>query len=416
MWRVICVLGVIAFFGREVGATPSPPVEGVYPVRVGDETVFNLSEAHEKLSAAERATRAVRSIEQGLKESSSQVRVTPGPEVDVISLGSKSVAAISDADAQAAGVATRKDLAESIAVRLRQTVKVERKRQAIAEQVLRVSGVVLFGLLALLLIRLVGRMSKKITRLATRESGAVGAVRVHTLELLPASAAREVLRVSILGASWLIRLGLLYTWFLAALSLFPATRPLVGKATGYLFSPVLELLERFASRLPLLVALFIAFLAVLLVIRFIALYAAAIESREITDGWLSPATARTSGKLLIILTGLLALLFVTPLLTGDSDGSLTRLGVLGLGAVALGSTPYIASCVIGVRAVYSGSFSTGDSVSYGGQRGRVLYVGLYDVLLADDEGAEIRVPHLMSLWKATRIMGRHRALEARDPQ
>ncbi len=414
MWRVLCVLGLIASLSAEVGAELDPQASSVSPVQIGDETVFNISESHQGLDASARALRAARSIEQGLQESGSKVRVTPGPEVDVISLGSKSVTEITDTDARAAGVSSRKALAESVAARLRETVKVERKRQAIAQQVLRVSGVVLFGLLALVLIRVVSRVSKKMSGLATRDSGLVGAVRVHTLELLPAPAAREVFRVVVLGASWLIRLSLVYTWFLAALSLFPVTRPLVGRATGYLFSPVLELLERVASRLPLLVALFVAFIVVLLVIRFIAVYAAAIESREIAHGWLHPATARTTGTLLMILTGLLALLFVTPLLTGDSNGTLTHLGVLGLGALALGSTPYIASCVIGVRAVYGGNFSVGDVVEYGGQLGRVLSVGLFDVLLCDKEDCEIRVPHLMSLWRATRIVVRHSASEVRD--
>ncbi len=413
MWRGLCVLSFIASLSAEVGAELGPPTNGVAPVQVGDETVFNISESHLGVNASARALRAARSIEQGLQESDSRVRVTPGPEVDVISLGSKSVTEITDADAQAAGVSNRKALAESVAARLSETVKVERKRQAIAQQVLRVSGVVLFGLLALILIRIVSRFSKKMSGLATREIGVVGAVRVHTLELLPASAAREVFRVFVVGASWLIRLSLVYSWFLAALSLFPVTRPLVGRATGYLFSPVLELLERVASRLPLLVALFVAFLVVLLVIRFIAVYAAAIESHEIANGWLRPATARTTGTLLMILTGLLALLFVTPLLTGNSDGALTHLGVLGLGALALGSTPYVASCVLGLRAVYGMSFSVGDSVEYGGQLGRVLSIGLYDVLLCDEENCEIRVPHLMSLWKATRIV-RRSAPEARE--
>jgi small-conductance mechanosensitive channel len=228
-------------------------------------------------------------------------------------------------------------------------------------------------------------------------------LRLQRVEILPVSAVREGLRLGVFVGLWLTRLGLVYTWVLAVLSLFPATRPLAGRATGFLFAPAVELLARLATRLPLFIAVLLALLMVLLVVRFISLYARGIERREIASKWARPETARTTGRLLSVGLGLGSLLFITPLLSGASDGPLPRLGFLGFLAVALGATPIVTSCLLGMRMVYGRLWRLGDSAEYGGERGVLESVGLFDVRLRGTDGSVVRVPHLMSLWRPTRI-------------
>jgi hypothetical protein len=320
-----------------------------------------------------------------------------------VHVGPDAVLVLTPADAQAEGREDLPVLAEEAATRIRRAIKREKNRRMVAERVLGASGIVFFGIVGLLLIQLVGRLARRANRWVTNKGGELRAVRLGAIELLPASTSREGLRVVIFGGAWLVRAGIAYSWVLAVLSLFATTRPLVGRAAGYLFTPAIDLLSRLASRLPLVLALFLALLIVVSVIRFVTLYADAVQKGEIESDWLRPETARISGKLLAFLACLLALLFVTPLLTGDSDGSLTRVGVLGLGALALGATPLLASCVLGARVVYGSTVLPGNRVEYGGQRGEVRAIGLFDLILTAEDGSQIRVPHLMSLWYATRV-------------
>jgi small-conductance mechanosensitive channel len=241
------------------------------------------------------------------------------------------------------------------------------------------------------------------TRRIETDGKFIGAIHFGELELLPRAAARDALRLFIFGALWLVRFGLFYFWILAGLSLFASTRPLAGRATGYLFAPALDLVGQMVARLPLLLALFLTFAVVLLLMRFVTLYCAAIERGEIHNAWIRPETARTSGTLLVAALSLAALLFVSPLFAGNADGSLPRIGLLLLGAIALGATPFLGSCLLGIRAVYDNAWRPGDRIEYGGQSGRVERLGLYDATLRGEDGAELRVPHLLSLWHPTRI-------------
>lgn len=280
-------------------------------------------------------------------------------------------------------------------------------RQEVAELVLAISGVVFWGFISWLLVRAAGRIARR-TAARIEASEAIGAVQFHQVELLPVAVTRELARLSVFGALWVTRLGLGYLWLLGALSLFPAGRPYAATLTAYLFAPVLHLFAQLAARLPSLIALLVALMVVLLVLRFVTLYSRAVERGELESSWVRPERARTTGTLLAVGVALSALLFLPPILSGTADGSLPRMGLLGLGALALGATPVLASCVLGIRVVYTQSWKLGDLVEYGGERGRVEQLGLFDLSLRREDEAQVRVPHLMSLWHPTRILERAR--------
>ena len=231
----------------------------------------------------------------------------------------------------------------------------------------------------------------------------LGTLKLGSVEFLAEATAKEALRLVVIAASWVLRAALIYTWALAALSLFPATRPLVGKAAGYLFSPALELLERTVARLPVLFSLILVLLIVAVIARFLSVYTLAVEKGELESDWLKPETARTTGTLLIVATGLLTLVLVTPLLTGSSDGSLPRVGLIGLAVVGLASCPYLASCIFGLRIIYGRSLKLGSLIEYGGQKGYVIRVALFEITLKTSDGIVVSVPHLLSLLHPTRV-------------
>jgi hypothetical protein len=65
--------------------------------------------------------------------------------------------------------------------------------------------------------------------------------------------------------------------------------------------------------------------------------------------------------------------------------------------------------------VYGQIWHLGDIAEYGGEQGQLEGIGLFDVQLRREDGAIVRVPHLMSLWKATRVYAPPKGLEPNHP-
>jgi hypothetical protein len=100
-----------------------------------------------------------------------------------------------------------------------------------------------------------------------------------------------------------------------------------------------------------------------------------------------------------------ALVFGAPVVTGDSEGALGRVGTVALAALALASTPLLATALVGVSVVYLRRLRPGEFAEVGEHMGRVLDVGLLDIRLEDAHGCQVRIPHLSWLLKPVRLLG-----------
>ncbi len=379
----------------------APQAEGI--VTLGDVQILTLEATRGGMSPRARAARASRALEDTLRAGNPAVSVTWSNGAAVVRAGDRVVVELGEADREGSPHESLVAYVDDVASRMRQTLKREHQRRQIAARVLGVSSIAFLGILAWLAMGFTSKVAGRAEKQLEENPKSFGAIKIHGVELIPAAATREGARLSIVGALWVVRIGIVYSWSLLALSLFGPTRAYASRATGYLFTPAIELVGRLAERIPILLALFFALLVVLLIVRFIRLYCGAVERREIDNRWLRPETANTSATLLIVVVCLAALLFLTPLLAGNSDGALTRIGLLGVFAISLGATPVVGSCLLGIRIIYGGAWSFGDLVEYGGEKGRVVRMDLFDATLRREDGAIVRVPHLMSLWRPTRI-------------
>lgn len=371
-------------------------------VRLGDEVVFTLERPLGKQTAKERAAAAEAALEALVLEEPGEIKIIRKPGSSLLQVGSTTIVELTEEDQIAEGRADLESYVSEVAMKVRSGLEREQRRSRIARRVLSISSVVFLGLIALLLLRAVRTWARSADEWVDAQGDRIGALRIHTVELMHPAAAREAVRIGTQGALWLLRFGILYAWGLLTLSLFDSTRALAQRMTGRLFSPGAEFLERLGAQVPILVAFLIGAVVLLIAVRFALAYFAAIEKGEVDSDWARPETARVTGRLVAFGIVLGAMLFVVPLLTGKDDGLLTRVGVLALGAVALALTPLWASCALGIRLVYARHIRVGDFVVYGGHSGRVLEVGLFDITLIDDEDMSVRVPHLMSLWHVTR--------------
>jgi small-conductance mechanosensitive channel len=98
-----------------------------------------------------------------------------------------------------------------------------------------------------------------------------------------------------------------------------------------------------------------------------------------------------------------ALVFAAPIVTGDVDGSLTRLGELLLIALMLAGVPLMANAVVGLLVIWQRRVRVGERAELGNRRGRVLGVDLWSVRMEEPTGAEVHVPHLLLLVSPMRV-------------
>jgi small-conductance mechanosensitive channel len=98
-----------------------------------------------------------------------------------------------------------------------------------------------------------------------------------------------------------------------------------------------------------------------------------------------------------------ALVFASPIVTGDRMGSLTLLGGLLLVIVSLASVPLLANAVIGLVILWRRRVRVGERAELGGCRGRVLGMDLWSVRMEDGSGAELHVPHWLVLTHPMRV-------------
>ncbi len=397
-------------------AVPDAPANPARRVQLGDDVLVTLSHRTAKRSPEARAQDASQALKEAVTSSRrGEVEVrwaTPRDPQDPtrkladIAVGSSVVLELFADDLAPSDARSPEEGVERVVSRIRAALEEEQERTKIAAWVLSGSSVVFLGLLALLLLRGVGTWARTATQWTEDEARAIGAIRVGTIELIPAGAVREGARVGLIAGVWLLRAAIVYFWIIWSLSLFDATRGFAESATGTLLQPLVELLRRIASHIPVAVALLISLFLIALLMRLVAAYFHAIERGELESEWAQRETARVTGGLLLIGLALATLLFVAPLLTGATEGVFSQLGLLALGILALSTLPMLVSCALGVRLVYSRALRLGDELEYGGQRGIIRQIGLFDVTLAADDGGTVRVPHLMSLWHATRIHAR----------
>jgi len=145
---------------------------------------------------------------------------------------------------------------------------------------------------------------------------------------------------------------------------------------------------------------------VFVLIRFVGLFLESVSRGERRVAWMPADFARPISAIVRVSIVVLALLVATPLITGSDDGALSRAGLFALFALGLASTPVLASVAAGALVVFGRKLKRGEYVELGPRAGRVVAVSLMEVRLLEREGSELRVPHLMSLFQPTRVVGK----------
>jgi hypothetical protein len=389
----------------ETAASPTPPaVEAM--VRLRDRSILAIRTEQGSQSAAARAQAATQALERMLEEHDlPEVRVEEHDDLAVVFGGAVPIVQLRPPDAAAAGDASLSIHAASVAAKVREALRTERQRKAVAETVFAFSLFVFSGLIAVLLLVKVRELGAKIHAWVDGHPERLPALRIHGIDLVRPTAVRGALLVALRLGRILSQLGIAYGWILFASSLFESTRTYTERLTGFVLTPLSALIGRVGSALPLLVIAVTALLATALLIRFVGLFFGSVARGETTLGWLPSDLAVPTAALVRLGIVIAVLLFAAPLITGSDDGALARAGAVALLAVGFASAPVLASIAAGVPVIYRRKVRAGDYAEVGGRAGRVLSISLLEVRLEDADGCEVRVPHLMSLVHPTRALG-----------
>jgi small-conductance mechanosensitive channel len=373
-------------------------------IQVGDKAVYSVRTSSGGQSAVERARSANKALKTALdSEGADNVRIERSGALHVIYAGDVPIIELTTDDARLAGDPALEVHADRVATAVREAIRTEQKRSAIATTVFSASLAVLFALIALYLLRKTSEFAARARTWVSLHRDSIPGIRVKTLEVVGPAALRSSAVLAVELAKWLMRFGIVYLWLLVTLSLFASTREYTERLTGLVVSPLSGLATRVAASLPVLVVALIAIAAIAVLLRFITLFFAGVARGETSLAWLPADLAEPTSLLLRIGIVLLALVFAAPVVTGDAEGALSRSALLALAALGLASTPIVASGLLGIRAVFGRRLRPGDFAEFGGRTGRVREVGLLEVTLDTSDGSELRVPQLLSLFHPTAI-------------
>lgn len=389
------LLGVVVLTAQIAGAQENKPAAA----KVHDHPAFTFRVPDGNRSPAQRAVEAAQNLNAVIDEHiEGPVTVLAQGNVASVRVGTRQMFRILSADAFIEGVDNLADYAPQVQASLDSFLTKERGRSQLQKGVLSTSLVIFFGLLTYLLLRLVRRSTD------TWEKG----LTEKTLKWRITSERNSGLFVLFLAAFRFIAYAAAILLFLiGSLSLFERTEKWRDQLVSWVTSPFLAMGERVLKGLPNVVLLVILFA----VLRggWRALSVAFERAGKPGTGAKEGALPRLSQhtvvpfRLLARFGLIVAALLLIPLITGYEGNLLTRVGFVLLGGLALSLVPLTANIAVGTYLLFRQEYELGEWVSFrapGGRdiAGEVTSVDFLHLCLVPDEGGEVRIPHLVSLW------------------
>jgi len=395
--------GVVAF-----GPPTAPvdkPVEGA--VQIGERRLFAIRVARAGLSPGDRARRVTHALEQVVEEGrTEEVRVANEGATAIVYVGNAPLVQLTIEDAVAAGDASLAVHADLCAAAVREGLRIELRRRAIANIVFSISLIVLSGLLSFLLLGGVSRAARRVSALLEAREN-IPALRIGAIEVLTPAAVRVAVSTSISFAKPIVQLVILCGWVLFSLSLLPATEALGRQLTGFVLVPLTNMFGRVGAALPLVVLVAIGAFALAMLLRFLRVFFESVAQGGIHFGWLPAEKALPASIVARAVAVVGALLAAAPLITGDTAewGALRIAGVAFTVAGVLAVVPALANTAAGTLLLFSGRLQAGLFVEIGAHAGRLTALTLTELRIEDRSGAEVRVPYLITLFRPLRLLG-----------
>ena len=375
-------------------------------VTLRDARVLTLRASRGGVPAEARARAASLALADALEAGSSGAAVVEvqGGSAS-IHVGKAVILELGPEDVAAAGVPGIEELSRAAAADVDRALRVERRRARIAELVFHVSLLVLSGLVAFLLLRKIGDLDRIVEARLQERKRRAPALRLRGVELVSPAGVAGALTIGVRVGRVILQVVVAYAWIIFALSLFPSTRGAGLRLGQVVLGPAASTLARVGGSLPAAIAAIVAGALLWLALRAVRLFFGSVAAGETHLRWMPAELAVPAGQLVRVVLVVLAAIFAGPVLTGSDEGMLANVGHAALLAVGLAAAPALASVAAGLPRLLGRVYRPGHVAEIGETSGVVRAVGLLDLEIEDSSGRRVLVPHLATLFLATRLPG-----------
>ncbi|HLK39763.1 MAG TPA: mechanosensitive ion channel family protein, partial [Polyangiaceae bacterium] len=284
-WLHLALLALVgALLSSTARADPSPS----FDVRLHEHVVFSVRLGRAEQTAQERARLATRALQGALEDPDRPTaRVEEQPDSTVVFVGKTPIVTLGEEDAEAAGGGLNVHVyAAGIASKIDDELRAERKRSAIAENVLSVSLVVFTALLAFLALRQVRYLAGRARAWVGSNPHRIPALKLGQIEVVRPLAVRGAVSVALALGQRIAEFTIAYVWLIIALSRFEATRSYTDRLAGFVLVPLSALIGRLGAALPLFVVAAIAAVSLGVAVRFVELFFVGVARGETHLAWL----------------------------------------------------------------------------------------------------------------------------------
>lgn len=400
-----CLLLVSSLAGAaEPPAGTAEPLDEGY-VRLHEHRVFTIRVPHGSQSAEKRASDATRALASAVRSPNPRVEVKEEGESATVFVGTGPVLPLWPEDAVAAGDASLSVHAAKAKASFEDAVRAELRKLSLQALVLSVCFAVLLGLVVFIAIRKLSDLEAAVERWLEARPQGTPSVRLGNVQLASERAVRGGLHVALRFTKRAVQVLLALGWFFVVLSWFDATRGAGQRILEMLLEPIGRVLARAFGAIPQILAVLVLGLLLFLILRSVQLFFGSVARGETHLAWVPADLARPTGTLLQAALLIITVVFAGPIISGGGSGPFQGLAQAMLIGLAVAAAPLFAAVVAGLPVVYGRGLRVGDVAEIGGQTGTVKEVDLLSVVLEDSRGRPVRVPHLLSLFQPTRILG-----------
>jgi len=173
-------------------------------------------------------------------------------------------------------------------------------------------------------------------------------------------------------ARYALTAWVIYTCFLALLSVFPATKWLADTLLGYIMEPLKKSLTAVWNYIPDFFAIIVIIALLKILLKLMRIIAEKVESGAITINNFHPEWAIPTFQIARVVLMIFGLIFIFPYLPNSNSAVFKGISVLFGVLVSLGSTSIINNIISGFVITYMRPFTLGDRIKMGEHTGTVI--------------------------------------------
>jgi small-conductance mechanosensitive channel len=216
----------------------------------------------------------------------------------------------------------------------------------------------------------------------------------------------ELALVPVRLAAWAAALLLVYEWAALVLQFFPYTRPWGERLFDNLLGALGGFTRGILHAAPGLLFVALIFFVTRFVVRLVRAFFDGVQAGRVNVGWVDDTTARPTGRLLIAIIWLFALVAAYPYIPGSDSEAFKGIGVFVGLMLSIGASGVVNQAVSGLMLMYTKALRPGEFVQVGDTEGTVTSVGFLTTRIETLRNVEVTLPNAFLVGNVTRNLSR----------